>query len=179
MIQYHSLTKLAAYAIALIGFTACDPKIVTYTTPVPEPPQPILQPYPQSDHASIQPIIGSYKASYFDDSVRQPVNYPINNQTVTVTVQPVASDTVGVTIQAMANGNYSPGRNLIYTKAVVVTNTHTDGTVLYSVYLAQPTTGSCGFDALMIYSNHDMDYKFIPTGNAPCTGGVRIRLAKQ
>ncbi|WP_106138014.1 hypothetical protein [Spirosoma oryzae] len=94
-----------------------------------------------------------------------------------MSISPVAGDTVQVSIQATKNGKFSPGQNLTYTKAVVISRIFTDGSVTYYVYLTQPTQESCGYNTLYIYSNTTMDYFFVPPGNRPCVGS-RIRLLK-
>ncbi|GAB3789175.1 hypothetical protein GCM10028818_57180 [Spirosoma horti] len=161
----------------LFGLLACQHKDPVATTVTPVNPQPTSQPYPASDHASLQPIYGTYQASSFND-LSSPVAYPINGQTVSLALKPFAGDTVQVSIQATANGKYSPGKDLTYARAVVVSKIHTDGTVIYYVYLTQPTPTDCGYNTLYIYPNTSMDYNFIPPGNSPCLG-ARIRFSKQ
>lgn len=176
MTQLYQLVRLALALSISAGFFACKHAAQMTTIVPPTVTQPILKPYPASDHVPIDPIIGTYKANFFEET-SSPVYYPINGQTVSLTIKPVSGDTVQVAIQATANGKYSPGKDLSYSKAVVVSNVHTDGTVIYYVYLNQPTTTDCGYNTLYIYSNLTMDYNFIPPGNGSCLG-ARIRLKK-
>lgn len=171
------ILQRALAASLLLVVVACGHKTQPDTTVDPQGPQPILQPYPQSDHAPIAPVLGHYQASYYQET-SSPVNYPINNQTVELTLTAVSGDTVKVDILAAANGKYSPGKNVTYPKAVVVSKIKTDGTVTYYVYLNQPTTTDCGsLNTLYIYSDYSLDYYFVSPVNQPCIG-ARIRFTK-
>ncbi len=175
---FRHLPRLSTTAIllCLVGLISCGRSSQSGADPTPQLPQPTNQPYPQSDGAPITPIFGNYTASWYEESSDR-TNYPINNQTVSLSISPVAGDTVQVSIQATKNGKFSPGQNLTYTKAVVISRIFTDGSVTYYVYLTQPTQESCGYNTLYIYSNTTMDYFFVPPGNRPCVGS-RIRLLK-
>ncbi|MVM36101.1 hypothetical protein GO755_39170 [Spirosoma sp. HMF4905] len=177
MTYLNQWVRLALALSVSAGVFACKQDSQLNTTVPPIVTQSIPQPYPASDHAPIEPIIGTYKANSFEE-VSSPVSYPINGQTVSLVIKPASGDTVQVSIQATANGKYSPGKDLFYPKAVVVSKTHTDGTVIYYVYLTPPTTTDCGYNTLYIYSNQTIDYNFIPPGNGPCLG-ARIRFGKE
>jgi hypothetical protein len=172
-----SLLYCSAILLYLTGSTSCRQPVQSETDPTPQLPQPLKQPYPQSDGAPIASIFGNYTASWYEESSNR-TTYPINNQTVSLSISPVAGDTVQVAIQASKNGKFSPGQNLTYAKAFVVSKIFSDGRVTYYVYLTQPTTSSCGYDELYIYSGTTIDYFFVPPGNRPCVGS-RIRLLKQ
>lgn len=176
MIYINQLVRLTLTLGIFAVFFACKHETQMATTIPPVVTQSISQPYPPSDHAPIESIIGTYKANWFEE-ISSPVSYPINGQTVSLTIKPIVGDTVQVAIQATANGKYSPGKDLSYTKAVVISKIQTDRAVTYYVYLNQPTTTDCGYNTLYIYSNHTMDYNFIPPGNGPCLG-ARIRFGK-
>ncbi|GEM_PF-5941184 len=165
-----------ATLLCIVGLASCGHPVQPEADPAPQTKQPLKQPYPHSDGAPIESILGNYTASWYEESSDR-TTYPINNQTVSLSITPMSGDTVQVAIQATKNGKYSPGQNLTYSKAVVISSIFTDGRVAYYVYLTQPTTDSCGYDELYIYSNGTMDYFFIPPGNGPCLGS-RIRLLK-
>jgi hypothetical protein len=176
MLSLYQLARSVLVLSVWVGCLACHHGIDS-GTPAPTAASGSTQPYPANDHAPIDPIFGTYQAKTFEET-SSPITYPINGQTVSLTIKPVSGDTVQVAIQSTANGKYSPGKDLIYPKAVVISKIHTDGTAIYYVYLTQPTTTDCGYNTLYIYANHTMDYNFIPPGNGPCLG-ARIRLGKQ
>lgn len=176
MIYRNHLLRLALTLSISAGFFGCKQETQMDTPVPPAVTQAIPRPYPDSDHAPLEPIMGTYKATSFKEE-SSPVPYPINGQTVSLAIKPVSGDTVQVMIQATANGKYSPGKDLSYPKAVAVSKIHTDGTVVYYVYLIPLTTTDCGYNTLYIYPNNTLDYNFIPPGNGPCLG-ARIRFGK-
>ncbi len=135
-------------------------------------PESALLPDPQPAKA----IEGIYQARTFREN-GEPINYPINGQTLSLQIKPLTADTVQVDILATPNGRYSPGQTLSYSKAFVISKKQSDGKITYYVYLTTPPD-ECGYNTLWIYSNKEMDYYFIPPGNRPCVG-ARIRFVKE
>lgn len=132
-------------------------------------------PVAQTGRVPSDAIAGTYQARRFTENGSS-TPYPINNQTVTMTIKRLTSTSIQVTIQATANGKYSPGRDLSYTDVNIVGNT--GGSEVSSYFVQLSPTADCGYNTLYIYPNRTVDYNFVPPGNAPCSG-AQIRFEKQ
>ena len=133
----------------LTGIIYCEQKLATVLPgPDPEP---------------AKAIEGTYQAKAFNET-GEPISYPINGQTLTLQIRAVTADTVQVDIQATANGKYSPGQSLSYSRAAITSQKHSNGTITYYVNLTA-IPDRCGYNTLWIYPSQEMDYNFIPPGN--------------
>ncbi|NEU69743.1 hypothetical protein [Spirosoma agri] len=130
---------------------------------------------PAPDPEPAKAIEGTYRAKAFNET-GEPIPYPINGQTLTLQIKAVTADTVQVDILATANGKYSPGQTLSYSRAAITSQKQSNGTITYYVNLTE-IPDRCGYNTLWIYANKELDYNFIPPGNRPCSG-AKIRFNK-
>lgn len=130
-------------------------------------------PDPNPDPANF--IAGDYTA-IIDLNTGLP--YPINGKTFTMQIRRITNDTVQVNIQADANYVFSPGQNLIYSKAYVASSSNTiakqSGSYKYNVFLIPRIASNINSlkEMLQIYTNEDdiyIDYHFVPAGGKPET----------
>ncbi len=113
-------------------------------------------------------LAGEYISDYYGRKEDYPIPYPINGQSVTMTITKVSNDTVSIDIQSAPNDKYSPGGNLAFPKAYIESRSAGNGKYSYNVFFYSRKTNSL-VDALQFYEsdNSFADYYYIPAGGNP------------
>ncbi|MPR36026.1 hypothetical protein [Salmonirosea aquatica] len=119
-------------------------------------------------------LAGEYVSdTYYGGGSSNPVSYPINGESVTMTITKVANDTVQIDIRSTPNDEYSPGQNLTFPKAYIESRSGEKGTTSYTVFFYPRTNDSIPTgnltDALQFYlsDNSFADYYYLPKGGSP------------